>query len=404
MKNHGNRLREAIGALFFCLGLVPVCFEAVAADNAELISVSVPTNTPVAPGSMFTQSWILQNTGTTTWSPGPSGYTLNMVGLDSLGALPLFTNSGGTQRPSAIIGSGKSVAPGAQATFSIMFIAPERSGSYTDTFQMNGTNNFGPLVTVQVNVTQTGPTNVYDRARAISYANNYAGYVVRDGYFWTDGSDYAFYGTNFAPVPTNLLGDDCAHFVSSCIGQQPQLWGGGIPIPTRVPPTYGEPGAARLVNTCLIAPGYATEVSSLSEMAPGDVIGWNWEGDTNINDLDHVTLYLGNGLVASHAISALDVSATTYFQDGTPDWVWHLIHIIYGPTMLITPQMSPHGIFSFTVSGNAGAIYGIQTSTDLSVWNSMLTVSNATGSFQIIVDNSSASAPAYFYRAVMLPP
>ncbi|HUA68592.1 MAG TPA: NBR1-Ig-like domain-containing protein [Candidatus Saccharimonadales bacterium] len=295
--------------------------------------MSIPAGTSVKPRSIFTQTWTIQNTGTTTWTPGSGGYTLNMVGLDSLGAIPLFANSGGTYPPSAVIASGKSIPPGGQASFSLQFIAPEGTGTYTDSFQLNGTTNFGPTNIVQIKVTQTGSTNQYNRSRAVSYANNYAGYVVRDGYFWTNGSGYGFFGTNFATPPTNPIGDDCAHFVSSCIGQQSNLWGGGIYIPSRVPPTYGEPGAARLVTTCLIDPGYAVEVSSLSQMEPGDVIGWNWEGDTNINDLDHVTLYLGNSLTASHAVSALDVSANTYFQSSEPDFVRHLIHIYDAPTL-----------------------------------------------------------------------
>jgi hypothetical protein len=353
---------------------------------------------------MFTQTWTMQNTGTTTWSPEQSGYTLNLVGRDSLGAVPLFTNASSTWYiPSAIIGSGTSVAPGAQAAFSMSFIAPEAAGSVTDTFQMYSASGvaFGPKVTVQIVVTQGGSTNQYDRAKAVSYANNYDGYIVSDGYFWTDGSDYSYYGAG-APVPTNLIGDDCAHFVSCCIGSQANQRGGGFNIPSRVPPTYGEPGAARLVNTCLIAPGYATEVFSLSNMSPGDLIGWNWEGDPDIEDLDHVTLYLGNGLLASHAVSALDVSATTFFQDGAPDWVWHLIHIIDTPTILQFPQMGSDGLFSFTVSGTTGALYDIQSSTDLINWNSLLTVSNATGSFQIIAGNPGVPG-GYFYRAMMLP-
>ncbi len=399
MENYKNWLR-----VLFCLALLTGNSRAATAYNAALISVSVPANAQVGPGTMFTQTWTMQNTGTNKWSPGPSGCTLNMVGLDSLGAIPLFTNSNGTQRPSAIIGSGTSITPGEQTTFSIMFIAPLGGGSYTDTFQLNQTTNFGPLVTVQVTVTNAGSTNHFNRSRTISYANNYDAYVVRDGYFWNDGSTYEYYGTNFAPVPTNFLGDDCAHFVSSCIGQQPLLWGGGLFIPSRVPPTYGEPGAARLVNTCLIGAGYAVEVSSLSQMAPGDVIGWNWEGDTDINDLDHVTLYVGNGMVASHAVSALDVSATTYFQDGMPDWEWHLIHILDAPTMLLTPQMNTNGVFAFTVSGNVGMLYAIQSSPDLVNWNTVLTVSNATGSFQIVSDAANSPGGACYYRAMMLPP
>jgi len=378
--------------------------EALAGDNAELISVSIPSNTQELPKSTFTQTWTLQNTGTTTWTPGQSGYVLKLASWDTLGAVPLFANTSSAWHtpPTAIIGNGATIVPGARGTFSMSFIAPETAGSYTDTFQMFNSNGvaFGPAVTVQIIIPPGGATNLFDRSRAVSYANNYDGYVVTDGYFWTNGSDYHYYGA-LAPVPTNLIGDDCAHFVSSCIGRQPNHWGGGINVPTRVPPTYGEPGAGRLVNTVLIAAGYATEVFSLSEMSPGDVVGWNWEGDTNIEDLDHVTLYVGNGLLASHAVSALDVSADTFFQDGAPDYVRHLIHIFDAPTILQSPQLNPSGEFTFTLTGNPGANYTIQCSTNLVIWTPVSTASNITGSIQFFTGNSPVSNGGYYYRAVM---
>jgi hypothetical protein len=405
MKNHENRLRGRVGALLCCCGMLMGGFTAFAADNAELISVSVPTNTQMLPGAMFMQTWTLQNNGTTTWSPGESGYILKLVGLDSLGAIPLCTNTDYTRyRPIAIIGSGTSVAPGKQATFSLNFIAPLAAGPVSDAFQLYNSNGvaFGPQVPVQIVVAAGASTNLYDRARAVSYANNYDGYVVSDGYFWTDGSDYYYFGVG-APVPTNYLGDDCAHFCSCCMGRQPNDPGGGLYIRSRVPPTYGEPGAADIVNICLIGAGYAKEVFSLTNMAPGDIIGWNWEGDTNIEDLDHVTLYVGNGMVASHAVSALDVSATTFFQDGTPDWVWHLVHIIDNPTILQSPQVSSHGAFTFTVSGSAGDVYAIQSSTNLLNWNTVGTISNVTGSVDIIVGTSPVTNGGYYYRAAIIP-
>lgn len=332
-----NGIRSPIGMAMLCLSLLLGNFHAFAfVDNATLVSVSITNGAPVMPRTVVTQSWTLKNTGTSNWSPSQNGYTLNIVGQDTLGAIPLFTNTYSSRYiPSAIIASGQSIVPGGQATYHMAFITPETPGSYTDTFQLNGTTNFGPLVTIQVNVQKAGSTNQYDRSRVISYANNYAGYVCNDGYFWTNGSGYAYFGAG-APVPTAYLGDDCAHFVSSCIGSQSALRGGGLPIPSRVPPTYGEPGAARLVQNVLIDGGYATEVNSLDEMSPGDVVGWNWEGDTNMADLDHVTLYLGNGLLASHAISALDVSADTFFQNSEPHYVRHLIHIYDAPTLAMT--------------------------------------------------------------------
>ena len=164
------------------------------------------------------------------------------------------------------------------------FIAPETAGTYSDSFRWptRAAVTFGPTVTVQIVVQQAGPTGQFDRAKAVSYANNYARYVCSDGYFWTNSSGFGYYGTGtFTPVPTSPIGDDCAHFVSCCIGSESHQKGGGLTIPTR-DVTYGEPGAARLVSTCLLAAGLATEVTSLSSLSPGDVIAWNWEGNTNL--------------------------------------------------------------------------------------------------------------------------
>ncbi|MGA2543458.1 MAG: NBR1-Ig-like domain-containing protein, partial [Verrucomicrobiota bacterium] len=336
-------------------------------DNAQLTSVSVQANTQETPGAAFTQTWTMQNSGTTTWSPGASGYTLNLVGTDSLGAVPLSANTSASWfDPYATITSGTSVSPEGQATFSMNFIAPETAGTYCDTFQMCNSSgvSFGPQVTVQIIVQQAGATGQYDRAKAVSYANKYAHYVCSDGYFWTDGSDNSDLGAG-TPVPTSpTIGDDCAHFVSSCIGSD--QGGGGLNIPSRVPPTYGEPGAANLVNTVLIGSGYATEVSSMSSMSPGDVIAWNWSGDNNIANIDHVTLYLGNGEIAAHSASCLDVAAATWYNNTEPNWRWHLIHILdtATPTKIIsltgnlafgsvTVGSSPQSTLTINNTGNA---------------------------------------------------
>ena len=240
-----NGIRSPIGIAMLCLSLQLGNFRAFAfVDNAALVSVSITNGAPVMPRTVVTQSWTLKNTGTSTWSPGQTGYTLNIVGKDTLGAISLFTNAYSSRYiVSAIIASGQSIVPGGQATYRVAFITPETPGSYTDIFQLNGTTNFGPLVTIQINVEKAGSTNQYDRSRVISYANNYAGYICSDGYFWTNGSDYAHFGAG-APVPTAYLGDDCAHFVSSCIGSPPALRGGGLPIPSRVPPNKTNRGHA----------------------------------------------------------------------------------------------------------------------------------------------------------------
>ena len=384
------------------LSLLPACTTALAAgDDALLVSNSIPAGTQIMPRTVFTQTWTFQNTGTNTWTAGQSGYTLNIIGTDSLGATRVSPNSvSSAYHPSATISSGHSVAPGGLASFSMSFIAPEASGSVTDVFQINsaGGTYFGPQVSVQVDVIKAGSTNQYDRARAVSYANNYAGYVCTDGYFWTNGSGYGYFGAG-AAVPKSPIGDDCAHFVSCCIGTQSATnRGGGLKIPTRVPPTYGEPGAGRLVNTVLIGGGYATEVASVSMLSPGDLIGWNWEGDSNIENLDHVTLYVGNGLVAAHAASCLDVSATTWYQGSEPNWRAHYIHIFDAPT-LTTWQSGNNLVLAW---GTNWTGYNLYTSTSPSPdasWAKVATTPATVGKLKMITN--SAAAGGHFYRLSM---
>ena len=250
------KINQRVQILAYCaVLLLATLLRAGASDGASFVSETITTNTVMAPGQIFTETWTVQNTGTTTWSPGAGGYSLILAGTDTLGAVPLSTNNISTWfHPYATINSGSSVAPGAMATFSLSFIAPETPGSYSDSFQMANVSgvSFGPQVGVQIVVQQAGPSGQYDRAKAVSYANNYAAYVCGDGYFWTNSSGFGYYGTGeFTPVPTSAIGDDCAHFVSCCIGSESHQMGGGLTIPTR-DVTYGEPGAGSLVNSCLI--------------------------------------------------------------------------------------------------------------------------------------------------------
>jgi cell wall-associated NlpC family hydrolase len=370
---------------------------AAAGDDAQLVSVLVQAGAQVMPKTVFTQSWTMKNIGTNTWTPGQSGYTMNLVGTDSLGACRLTPNTVSTSyHPSATIRSGQSIPPGGQATFSLTFVAPEASGPVTDTFRLNSASStyFGPTVAVQVAVIQAGSTNQYDRARAVSYANNYAGYVATDGYFWTNGSGYGYFGAG-AAVPKSPIGDDCAHFVSCCIGTQSAAnRGGGLTIPSRVPPTYGEPGAARLVNTVLIGGGFAKEVFSLSELEPGDLIGWNWEGDSNIQNLDHVVLYIGNGLVAAHAASCLGVSATTWYQSSEPNWRSHFVHIFDAPT-LVASKTGNKLVISWGTNWTGYALYSATSLAPDATWSKVSTPAVVVGASKMVTNNITAGAALY---------
>ena len=295
----------------------------VLSDSASLVSQTVANNAVEVAGAQFEQTWTMQNSGTTTWS---SSYNLVLIGTDVLGVTPLSADndgSGNHKHPFALTNGGGSVAPGSSATFSMDAIAPEAAGTYTDTFQMENASGtaFGSKVYIQIVVAQAGPAGTYDRAKAVSYANNYAYYVVTDGYYWTSSSGYTPY-TPGSAVPSTT-GDDCAHFVSSCIGSEATTpTGGGLTIPSRALPTYGEPGAERLIDTVLEGGGLAEPETSLSSLEPGDVVGWDWNDGPGV--VDHVTLYLGNDELASHANSHLDVPMS--FYEGTGD-TFYLIHI-----------------------------------------------------------------------------
>jgi hypothetical protein len=158
---------------------------------------------------------------------------------------------------------------------------------------------------------------VYDRNAAVNYATANYNRVVADGYFWINGSTATFYGAG-QPVPVNVaneaggIGDDCAHFVSSCIGSPAGATTGKLTIPSRAG-TYGEPGAARLDELLVgnSSGGYGSTykygqlVSSVSQLTPGDVIGYDWDGSGggSMSGIDHTVIYLGNGQIAAHAAS-----------------------------------------------------------------------------------------------------
>lgn len=119
-----------------------------AGDDASLVSQTVANGAVMTPGQSFTQNWTLRNTGTTTWSPGKNGYTLNNLGSD-----PYF---GVGHHAKEVLGS--PVAPGEEVTLSYDFIAPDRAGTYRSYWKMNSASNtfFGPTLVVEIVVGGTG--------------------------------------------------------------------------------------------------------------------------------------------------------------------------------------------------------------------------------------------------------
>jgi hypothetical protein len=214
----------------------------------------------------------------------------------------------------------------------------------THTVRIGLVTRFALLAAVGAGIAGVAPSAwalSYDRNAAVNYANTNWNKVVSDGYFWINGSTANYYGAG-QPVPVNVtgeasgIGDDCAHYVSSCIGTP----GGGLTVPNRAG-TYGEPGAARL-DELLVGNSsggygttyqYGTLVSSVSQLTPGDVIGYDWDGSGggSMSGIDHTVVYVGNNQVDCHATSHLGAN---YTLGGAADYFF--IHINLPDTVMPT--------------------------------------------------------------------
>jgi len=210
-------------------------------------------------------------------------------------------------------------------------------------------------------------TTLYDRNAAVNYGNTNWNKVVADGYFWINSGTATFYGAG-AAVPVNApneaggIGDDCAHYVSSCIGSPAGAVTGGLTIPNRAG-TYGEPGAARLdellVGNSLGGYGttyqYGTLVSSVTQLTPGDVIGYDWDGSGggSMSGIDHTVLYIGNNQVDCHATSHLGANWTL---GGATDYFF--IHITLHDTISPTAPHNSSPAANTTVPNLTPALIG----------------------------------------------
>ncbi len=153
------------------------------------------------------------------------------------------------------------------------------------------------LLTLSAVIAVCAPVRAtYDRLAACRYARDYWNTVCSDGYYFADSEGPTLLGAGES-LPTGEEGFDCAHFVSCCIGSEPNGPAGGLDVPSRTL-AYGEPGAQRLVDW-LLDQG-AMRVAKISAMVPGDVVAY--DADRN-GWIEHVALYMGDGLVTAHSLS-----------------------------------------------------------------------------------------------------
>jgi hypothetical protein len=80
---------------------------------AKMVMESIPDGTHVSVGGSFTKTWVLENTGSCTWTPG-----FRLV----------FTGGEPMNGPEALR-IGKTVAPGERVTISVDLSAPSYTGS-----------------------------------------------------------------------------------------------------------------------------------------------------------------------------------------------------------------------------------------------------------------------------------
>lgn len=118
---------------------------ASACDNSIYVSdVTIPDGTVLAPGQSFTKTWMLQNSGTCTWS---TSYSMTFAsGSQMSGVSASLTNS---------------VAPSQEIQISVPMVAPSSEGTYTGFWRLYNASGsgFGSTVWVKIVVSNSAATN-----------------------------------------------------------------------------------------------------------------------------------------------------------------------------------------------------------------------------------------------------
>lgn len=95
-------------------------------DKARFVrDITIPDGTVFSPEERFTKTWLLENTGTCTWTPG---YTLVFVEGDRMSA------------PVELKLTDQDVNPGEEIEVSVNLIAPVDTGTYQADFQIRNAN------------------------------------------------------------------------------------------------------------------------------------------------------------------------------------------------------------------------------------------------------------------------
>jgi hypothetical protein len=119
----------------------------VSCDNMAYVDdVTIPDNSPVAPGSKFVKTWKVRNNGQCTWTTNYRliyGWAANWPEIIA--------------SPPGYVLLTKSVEPGAEYDVSVTLTAPVKSGVYLAAFRLQNDKgyNFGTILFVQFQVNGT---------------------------------------------------------------------------------------------------------------------------------------------------------------------------------------------------------------------------------------------------------
>jgi hypothetical protein len=106
---------------------------------------TIPDGTVMAPGTAFTKTWTVRNTGTCPWT---TDYKLTFINGESMGGTSVALTA--------------PTPAGAQAQLSVNLTAPVIPGNYTGAWQLVDPqgNRFGDMITVVIVVSGTGAASI----------------------------------------------------------------------------------------------------------------------------------------------------------------------------------------------------------------------------------------------------
>ncbi len=112
--------------------------------SAFVADVTVPDGAPIAAGAKFTKTWMLQNTGSCTWS---TAYRLSFYSGDQMAGSDVSLQS--------------TVAPGQQVAVSVDLVAPTAPGTYKGVWRMHNADGqaFGDVPYVVITVGAVAATS-----------------------------------------------------------------------------------------------------------------------------------------------------------------------------------------------------------------------------------------------------